>query len=233
MLFTGLDWEEAESNVSQYTDGRCDGLILIAARKQSKVLDMLMERDIRYVLIGTSLPGTHSVDVDNELGARLAAEHLLSLGHRHIAMIQGSENQTSNDERTRGFVEASFGRAEVVLEPGAYQMERGFEATVRALSRDPRPTALFCANDLIAQSALQAAAELGISVPQELSIIGFDDYSFAASTSPPLTTIRQPLRQIGSLAAERLLESVQDASLGTENVRLEPCLIVRESTSAL
>ncbi|MEZ0325951.1 MAG: LacI family DNA-binding transcriptional regulator [Fimbriimonas sp.] len=233
MLFTGLDWAEAESNVAQYTDGRCDGLILIAARKDSGLMDELRQRGIKFVLIGTHLPGTQSdsVDVDNVLGAELAVSHLLDLGHARITMIQGSANSTSNDERTAGFLAAAAGRAEALLEPGAYQLETALASARRALDRKVRPTALFCGNDLIAQSAYRAAEEMGLDIPEDLSVVGFDDYSFAAGMSPPLTTIRQPLREIGSLAAQVLMTPIREPQGEVRNLRLVPDLVIRGSTA--
>ncbi|HSI72989.1 MAG TPA: LacI family DNA-binding transcriptional regulator [Fimbriimonas sp.] len=231
MLFTGADWLSTEAEISQYSDGRCDGLLLIAAPKDSSLFVELDRRSVQYVLIGTCVEAmaVSSVDVDNELGGRLAAEHLIQLGHRHLAMIQGNVRSSSNDERTRGFLSACAPLKPRLL-PAAYQYEVALQAARKLLREHTDVTGVFCANDLIAQAMLEAAREFELRVPEDLSIVGFDDYSFASLTNPPLTTVRQPLRQIGTLAAEQILRQARSGSSERVTIRLAPVLVARGST---
>ena len=241
MLFTGLDWNDAEHNLSLYADGRCDGLILIAIPKTSLLIEKLIDTGLPFVLVGTHIPELNvtSVDVDNVLGARLATGHLLDLGHRRVGMLQGTPTSSSNDERTRGFIEAHEERGlpvhQELIQPGRYQHAAASAGASRLLSMpaEDRPTALYCGNDMLAVAAMQTAVELGLRVPDDVSIVGFDDYDFAAITQPALTTVRQPLRQIGAKAADLLLHRVHHRGEPPDTVLFEPAMVVRSSTRAV
>jgi len=239
LLFSGLDWETVEANTSLYGDGRCDGAIVIAVPKDSELIQSMHNFGLPFVLVGTHPTNliTNSIDTDNVEGARQVTGHLLDLGHRRIGMLQGNENSSSNDERTKGFCLAHTERGLAVdpnlLFPSAYQDDVAYESAMRALRlpKGQRPKALFCANDMLAAMAYRAAAELGLGIPAELSIVGFDDYAFAKSMIPPLTTIRQPLRAIGARAAEVLLDRVHGKDAPPAPYLFEPQLMVRGSTA--
>lgn len=239
MLFSGLSWAEAEEEISNYTDGRCDGLILIAAPKKSRLAPALRAMGVPFVTVGThtGYEWETSIDVDNVEGAKLAVGHLLDLGHRRVGMIQGTATHSSNDERTAGFLAAHAERRiepfRELIEPAAYQPDTARAAAFRALERPKgsRTTAMFCANDMLASITIDVAESLGIQVPGDLSVVGFDDYAFAATTQPPLTTVRQPLREIGARAAEMLYRQVHEPGTQPERVLMEPVLVIRNSAA--
>lgn len=239
MLYTGVDWVGVEANASVYTDGRCDGLIVMAVPKESPLIKALSDFGIPFVLVGThpAQVEANTVDTDNVQGAMLATLHLLDLGHRRIGMIQGNADSSSNDERTRGFFLAHEKRGvpadpDLII-PSVYSEDAAYASAVIALSREPeeRPTALFCGNDMLAQMIYVAAEEFGLQIPNDLSVVGFDDYAFAQGLVPGLTTIRQPLRAIGAQAAEILLSRIRNPEIPPASLLFEPKLIVRNSTA--
>ena len=174
-----------------------------------------------------------SVCVDDEAGGRLAAEHLLSLGHRHLAILHYDEHALSG-ERRRGFglsVDAAG-----VPAPAERSVPLRDDAAARAAVRSlldaaSRPTAVFCVSDRLAALALQTAVELGLAVPRDLSIVGYNGEDWGCLLSPPLTSVEQPRRQIGEQAARLVLGDPPEAGAppGPE-LRLPPGLIVRGST---
>jgi DNA-binding LacI/PurR family transcriptional regulator len=237
LLYTGLGWDQAEDNCAVYVDGRCDGLILIAPPRTSRLFDEVAGYGMVAVSVGTIPDGIHSstVDVDNIEGARLAARHLLDLGHRDIVMIQGTESSTSTEERTEGFClahrECDLSVRAEQLVPSEYVREPALRSAREVLARKNRPTAIFACDDGIAYATLLIARELGISVPRQLSIVGFNDTATAAAQDPPLTSVRQPLREIGARAADLLLQDLSRKGHVPVDLVL-PCeLIVRASTT--
>lgn len=219
---------------SKQVDGvLVDGLVLPPERVARFVREGLpivcLDRDVDSATVPL-------VQVDNVLGARIATRHLLELGHWRIAHLRGPELGIA-DERVEGFSEAL---AEAELEPdpraivaGDWTDEGGYRA-VRQLIHDGVPfTAVFAANDLSAIGAINGLAESGLRVPQDVSVVGFDDLRLAAFTLPPLTTVHQPAGEIARIATEILLDLI-----GRERPRalkrlLEPQLVVRGSTAPL
>jgi DNA-binding LacI/PurR family transcriptional regulator len=185
-----------------------------------------------------------SISVDNYRGATLATQHLVDLGHRRIAFLSDLPRVTSRLERIRGYRE-TMARAGLPADPvlvwargsasggsDAGGADAGRSAARRLLSRRPRPTAILAGNDLCALGALAAARELGLGVPAELSVIGFDDIALARVVTPPLTTVRQPAQTIARLAVAQLL-AAQNRSGPAAGITLvvRPRLIVRSSTA--
>lgn len=176
-----------------------------------------------------------SVSVDDVAGGRLAAEHLLALGHRRIALIGGRASVQPDAERRQGFLE-TLSSAGVELGPEAdittemLHVEDGEAAATRLLELPEPPTAVFCANDLLAIGALRAALTHGCVVPNELAIVGYDDVVFAELATVPLTSVRQPIYDLGYSAARLLLDEVTNSSHHHKRHIFEPELIVREST---
>lgn len=167
-------------------------------------------------------PGGTVVIPDTDLGARLAAEHLLSLGHRQIGILSGPEQLAGIRERMRAFADrlADDGVAPALVVPGEFSRDGGHQATREMMQSDPTITAIFALNDLMAAGAVHAARELGLAVPDDLSIVGFDDLPIASDVSPPLTTVRLPLREMG----ERAL----DVALSDEARPVEPVILAVE-----
>jgi DNA-binding LacI/PurR family transcriptional regulator len=181
--------------------------------------------------------GEHcSVAVDDVLGGRLAGEHLVALGHRRIGYVGGPFNLRQVRDRHEGAlrVVAAAGGEMVVLETPALTVEQGRAAGDRlaAQSADVRPTAVFCANDLLSLGVLQAMTARGIAVPEELAIIGYDDIGYAISAAIPLSSIRQPREQLGRAATRLLLTEIAGPQPHIHRqVMFEPELVIRESTA--
>ncbi len=206
--------------------------------EDENVTAMLNEAGCPYVRIASVSLDTpeHMVVTNDHLGAAEAARHLVGLGHRRIAMITGPELFRSTHERGGGF-RRGLAEAGAALEPdmvvqGAYTFESGVEAARTLLSRKNRPTAIFAGNDEMAIGVYQAARDAGIDVPFDLSIVGFDDAPMSSRIWPTLTTVRLPIRDMGRMAAEKLLarsRGLDPAKLDQPEVR--PTLGARDPTA--
>jgi LacI family transcriptional regulator len=232
---------------------RVDGIIFISTSRSSHVTSWALNQGIPVVAVDRD-PGDPRADVvmvDNEGGGYAAARHLIDLGHRHIGCITGPAGLPSSEQRVVGYRRAlrEFGitsESSLVVR-GDFRLSGGRAATVKLLGLRNRPTAIVACNDLMAWGAFAAAKEAALQVPQELSVVGFDDVAFAAHSDPPLTTIAQPAREIGSIAARLLLRRVAQGRGGKmprtgeatgaadapERVVLPARLVVRSSTQAL
>jgi LacI family transcriptional regulator len=168
-------------------------------------------------------------------GARSATEHLLGLGHRRIAIIEGRDGWVATVERANGY-QAALAGAGVLPSPelvdrGNFEIADGYEAARRLLALDDPPTAIFASNDNMAIGALHAAAALGYRVPEQLSIVGFDDSELARVVTPALTTVRQPLEEMGRMAVSLLSRLIDRQRVETLRVELATRLVVRSSTA--
>lgn len=181
---------------------------------------------------GTDMPIT--VDVDNSGGAQKATEHLLDLGHRRIGHIRGREDLKSALLREAGYRQALDNAGidfdEQLIQEGDYQHESAVAATERLLDLPQPPTAIFAANDISALAALSVAADRGLAVPGDLSIVGFDDIPAAAQSIPALSTVRQPLHEMGAHAV-RLLLSLLDGEEASAPQQLPAVLVPRDTTA--
>jgi len=178
-----------------------------------------------------------SVTTDCLEGARTAMKYLIGLGHRRIAYIAGDERLASTRDRRQAYLEtlSQYGLEadSSLIMPGDFTQRSGLEATNKLLLLAKPPTAIFAANDLSAFGAIIAIKAAGLRVPDDISVIGFDDIPFAAEYSPALTTIRQPLHQIGRSAVSSLLEVIAETVPVSRQVVLPTELIVRASTAML
>ena len=209
----GSPHREAEY-VHMLLDRRVDGMIFIA----SEVTDLrsdhghylrLLEEGAKLVFVNGGAPALHvtSVGVDERAAGRLAAEHLLSLGHALVGFAAGPEFTLPTREKRAGYeaalLEAGLEPEDRLVAHAAFTVGGGREAAHRLLTARPRPTGVICSNDLIAIGVLQEAAALGLRVPEELSIVGFDGVA-AAWTQPHLTTVEQPIDKIAETALDAL-----------------------------
>jgi LacI family transcriptional regulator len=218
--------------------GTTDGALLILPEESTEELAALHDHGYRFVIID---PHRHldervpTVSAAHSSGASEATEHLLALGHRRIGAITRPRGWIATEECLRGY-NASLAAAGLMPDPGL-EVESDFHATggVRAalplLDRSDPPTAIFAFNDMLAIGVMQAARMRGIDVPRELSIIGFDDTFEASIVSPPLTTVRQPLAEMGRMAVNLLVRQLQNQSIEALHVELATKLTVRESTA--
>ena len=173
---------------------------------------------------------------DNQRGGRIVAEEFVGLGHRRIALIAGPENATTSRDRERGFREGLQACGvqfdEALRRVGQFSHHSGYQWCLDLLAAEPRPTAIFAANDLIAFGALDAARRVGVRVPDELSIVGFDDIDMAGWEGFNLTTIRQPLAEMGRATVSLLLERIAGEEDLAPRRRLFPVGLVRRDTLA-
>jgi LacI family transcriptional regulator len=179
--------------------------------------------------------GIPAVSAANASGARAVTEHLLSLGHRRIGAITGPRAYLASSERLSGY-EGALAAAGVLPDPGiilesTFDIEGGAKAASRLLDAAEPPTAIFAFNDNNAIGALRVARERGIRVPEELSIAGFDDSEMSAIVTPALTTVRQPLAEMGRMAVSLLIRILENQRLEALHIELQTRLIVRGSTT--
>ena len=221
--------------VRTFRERRVDGVIVPASRVGSLYLPHLAELRIPIVLVNNQYPGTftHSVSIDNVGAARRITSHLLTLGHRRIAYIGNRSGSQADTDRLSGYrTELRKARlplrAELIMHADA--TPEGGRAAMQRLFARGRPTAVFCYDDLTALGALAAARSAGVSVPGELSIVGFDDLFVSSYTAPPLTTIRQTMKEMGRRAAEILLALLRGEA-AERKVKFQGTLVVRESTA--
>ena len=214
---------------------RVDGLVIVDAFLGASWKRGHGERPM--VIVGEQIDGEHTLGIDDEYGASLAANHLLELGHTRLAVVGSANSRTRfspvTQVRLRGFraaVEANE-KASWTQLAGDYTVESGVAAGHEMFAQGPgvRPTAVFCLSDEMAFGVLQAAREAGVDVPGELAVVGFDDHSNAEAFG--LTTVRQPVRALGRRAAERMLELIERGPGTPEHEMLDVSLIVRSSTS--
>lgn len=214
-----------------------DGVVAILPR-ETAFFEALAAAHVPVTLIDQRGSLTHfpSVSVDNYGGACLAVEHLASLGHRRIAFIGGDEAIEGVRDRRRAY-EDTLARLGLAREPmlvakGDLSQMKGFEAALRLMRMAQRPTAIFAANDLSAFGAIAAVHEAGLRVPDDISIIGFDDIPMAAQVHPALTTIRQPFAQMARAAVDTLLVAINGGEPTAARITLPAELVVRHSTAS-
>ncbi|SFQ31182.1 LacI family DNA-binding transcriptional regulator [Variovorax sp. 770b2] len=217
---------------------RIDGLIVVSTGDDDSLVTQLQGLRIPTVLVDREIadPSCDLVETAHMQGGLLAVRHLLSLGHKRIACIGGPVGLTPSEQRIEGWRMAlaeagTTPNADALLWRGGFTSQSGYEAMHAILRTEHPPSAVFVCNDLMAIGALRAAHESGVHVPDELSIVGFDDIELSAYTSPPLTTVAQPKERIGALAVDMLLERVGGKRRDARKVVLQPELRVRASTA--
>lgn len=231
------DLQKQAAYVDLLVERRVAGILFVAAGVSTELVDELQRQRVPLVVIDREVSGVavDMVQTNHYQGGRLATEHLIALGHRRIGCIAAGSDLSPSAERLTGYKDAlaahglAYDAALVI--PGDFQFASGYRATEQLLSLEERPTAVFACNDLMAVGAIRAATARGLRVPDDLSIVGFDDISLASYTNPPLTTIHQPKREIGRLAMEMLLTRMSDPDAPPHSVRLETELVVRQSSS--
>ncbi|WP_373231090.1 LacI family DNA-binding transcriptional regulator [Cohnella sp.] len=230
--------ERIEQYISVLKQKRVDGIMIGTGMENTDILRQL-SGSMPIVVIGREVPAVsvHTVVADDWHGGRLAAEHLLRLGHRRMAVLSEIISVSSSRERLQGFkqrlTEEGIEMTDNHVKLCKHRVEDGKREAAELLVRADRPTAIFCCNDLLAVGALQAAKEAGIRVPSELSIISFDNTILASVTDPPLTSIAQPMEQLGAVAVDLLLKEFKQAQTIKERIALRTELVVRESTACV
>ncbi len=225
-----------------YLDELCkkqvDGIVYIAAQNNPKNLSQMIDRTpcSAIVLVDRSLPFPQldSVYTDNIRGAYLATQHLIEAGHERIGCITGMKNFSPTNERVEGYKKA-LEDANLVFDAALIYFcednpESSRVSTFQLLELQQKPTAIFATNDIMAIGVLRALRQCGISIPDDVALIGYDGIKLTSYTNPSLSTIAQPKKEIAQNAIRLLIERIGNSSLEPRNVILQPELIIREST---
>jgi LacI family transcriptional regulator len=222
--------------MTKILSGTTNGAILVLAYGQTQHFDTLRKHKIPFVVVdhrgelGSDIP---SAGATNWLGARTATEHLLSLGHRRIAMIAGPVTHRCSLDRIAGYrvalEDAGLPILPAFIRPGTFSHMAGYEQACALLDLPEPPTAIFAGNDAQALGVYSALRARGLDIPRDVSVVGFDDISVASIVTPALTTVRQPLMEMGRVATTMLLHLIAGEQLDSTRVELTTSLIERGS----
>jgi LacI family transcriptional regulator len=228
-----------EDALQALMERRVDGLLVAGVGEQDGHLRRISASGLPLVLLDR-WPKELCVDavsVDNVQGAYQATQHLIREGHRRIAFIQGLRATSSNQGRLQGYLRALD---EACIEPDSnyivgddFRSINGYRETKSLLLLENPPSAIFTAGDLIALGALQALKEMGVACPTGMSLLTFDDPSYALYLSPPLTAVEQPIEKMGELGVTLLLRRMRNPGEAVQQVLLDPRLVVRESVARI
>lgn len=232
-------YSQEENLIKVLRESQVDGLIITTTNLKGDILKSLVDENFPFVLLFSTVKSGHisAVGVDNYRGGYLATEHLISLGHKRICMVAGNFSMTDRSfHRWHGYKKClrdnNIAYDKELLVQTDYSLSGGRDSIKKLLSLPSPPSAVFCSNDYIALGAMKGAREMGLTLPEDLSIVGFDDMQTASYLVPPLTTIRQPAYDMGQFAAELLLQLIAKESKPIQKM-MDSQLIVRESTSPL
>jgi LacI family transcriptional regulator len=214
------------------SNGTVDGVVVSSTLMDDPIVISLHNSNIPFILIGhhPSIE-VNSVDIDNVQAAKQATLYLIDCGRSRLGTINGPQNQMAGHDRSNGFrlalQEKGLAFNAALSADGDFTEAGGYAAMKKLLPAGP--DAVFAANDMMAAGALRAIREAGLSVPKDIALAGFDDIPMAAQLDPPLTTIRQPIKRMGSLAVETLIEAIHQPEIQPRRIVLQPELIVRAS----
>jgi LacI family transcriptional regulator len=216
-----------------------DGIIMLSSDIDDPILPLLIKDQTPLVMIGSHpyfQNSLVSVDIENLEGAHQAVAHLIGLGHRRIAMIKGQMQMEGaiarRDGYKRALLEAGIPIDPTLMVDGYYTQERSYQATRSLLNLPQCPTAVFAASDAMAIGALRAIQDAGLSVPEDVAVVGFDDLPTALYANPPLTTVHQPIAEVGASAVKLLINQIKGQD-SAAHVRLPTHLVIRGSCGAL
>lgn len=233
--------EDDQDILNLYYERKVDGLLLMGVKQSSRLIPTMMDEHIPFVLIGRYESERYQVaqvDIDDRLAADKAVSYLTNLGHRRIGIITGSTEYASCRDRISGYSDA-LRRADVpILDECIKVCDNLTDVKAEHLAKEllflPEPvTAIMCFNDMVALSAYKAAGSLGIQIPAQLSVVGFDDSEVAAYATPPLTTVWQPSYEKGEKAVRLLLSALQQGVMPQERVVLNCIMMYRDSCMSI
>ena len=224
--------------VERLMRGTTDGAILVLPSESAEELRELQLQGFPFVIVDSEQPLADDLPVVSAghlAGARAATDHLLDLGHRRIAIITGQSGWFATEERIKGYhgalATAGVFPAPELMVSGNFEITGGEAAAHTLLALAEPPTAIFASNDNMAVGALRGARERGLRVPEDLSIVGFDDADISRIVSPALTTVRQPLEEMGRMAVSLLTRLLEKQRVETLGIELATRLVVRDSTA--
>lgn len=235
VLFVYAEKDELQhDDISQCLEYNVEGLIVTDALLSSKLVSHFTENNIPVLLFNRYAKdfSGHVVCCDNYSAGKKIGEYLVEKGHRQFAYIAGDTNTSTSRDRERGFREALCQKGmETKVEAGNYTYEGGYQAALRLLQSDPQLDAIFCANDIIALGAIDAVKSLGLTIPKDVSILGFDDITMASWPPYSLTTWQQPVDEMIEASINVLLGEIAGESEGPVSILLPGKLIERQSVS--
>jgi len=230
-------WEEECNYLESFHRRRVDGIVRVPAidsfkgKKKTDLGNLPVVYADRYPLMRDNAVGR--VGVDNRRAADSATRYLLSLGHRKMCIITGDATSRTSIDRLEGFLQAlrnaGIRQDRSMIHRGHNDMESGHVHTMQLLTRSDRPTAIFCTNNMMALGALAAIQEIGLVCPEEISLLGFDDFYWATLLRPRLTVVRQPARELGMIAARMLIDHFEGRPSLPSPTLLATQLMVRDS----
>lgn len=229
--------DKVERYIALLLQKSVDGIIIATGIDKINILEQLLSKRIPVVLLAREMPlvAVNTVVVDDYVGGSMAANHLLELGHKRMAVLGESAKVVSSRERIRGFRQTMEDEQipfrEEWLKYCDYRIEDGKLKALELLQTEDRPTAIFACNDMLAVGALQAAKEAGVKVPEELSIVSFDNTILATVTDPQLTTIAQPMDYMGKAVVDLIVDELKGSKSIKQRTVLRPELLIRESTA--
>ena len=231
------DEEKKEQNALRMMQGRSiEGVIIATARRTDPVVKECIENDIPFVLVNRTVDrdGANAVIIDEDYGIRTVLDHLMSLKHVNIAHIAGPQHSSTGYRRAKAvsdYLRSHNLRSDLVETTDKFTIEEGGRAFRRLLAKDNSFTAVVAANDLLALGSMDAMKEVGLLVPENISICGYDDILFLERMNPALTTVLVPKYEMGSQATNILLDIISGESDGPGVVTMQPRLVIRNSTA--
>jgi len=242
VIFCNTD--ESANKQARYLEAliqkQVDGILLVPARSKESPIELLHHHNVKVVLLDRRLPNNEAdvVRCDSSGGAYQLVQLLLKLGHRRIAILSGPSGISSADDRVAGYQqalqEAGLQTEDQLIIYGEFSLESGYQMTRNLIAMSPRPTALFAGNNFIAIGALKALHDAGVAVPEEMSVVGFDDLPAAIVVDPFLTVAVQPAYEMGQRATKRLMECLDgQVTDGIQEIVLPVSIIERKSTQAV
>ncbi|MFF2853535.1 LacI family DNA-binding transcriptional regulator [Peribacillus sp. NPDC058002] len=221
-----------QDDISEFLEYNVEGVIFTDALLSSNVVSKLQDNNIPVILFNRTIKNNpcHYVCCDNYTAGKEIGHYLINKGHKKLAYISGNENTSTSIERENGFRESlKNNNINLIVEEGGYTYEQAYQTTVNLLKSPNRPEAIFCANDIMALGAIDAAKYLGILIPDELSVVGFDDIKMASWPPYSLTTWKQPVDQMIRETIKSLLNEIENKNTGNVSILLPGNLIERNS----
>jgi LacI family transcriptional regulator, repressor for deo operon, udp, cdd, tsx, nupC, and nupG len=231
---TYQDPEKAYSYIEELKQKQVDGMILLTTKLDNDVIKDIADC-YPVVLTSDFIEGLNvpTVAIDNISSSREAVEHLLQLGHRRVGMITGPLNSLLSRDRLKGYRQALLANEiaieSVLIQEGDHSYDSGYNQMNKFLALDEQPTAIFAANDSMAMGAVKAVKAQGLRVPEDVAVVGFDNIQFSEIFEPALTTIAQPLIEMGKRSMELLLKQIKGEPLTKKQHVLDTKLIIRDS----
>ncbi|PQJ66714.1 HTH-type transcriptional repressor PurR [Photobacterium angustum] len=232
--------EKQRDYLRMLSEKRVDGLLVMCSDLDQMLLDLLERKnDLPMVIMdwGPESPHTDNILDNAENGGYIATKHFIENGHKKIGCLSGQVDKSTCQERLKGFrkamAEADLTVNDDWLLDGDFECESAVEAAQKFIAMEDRPTAIFCFNDIMAMALISTFEQAGLRVPDDISIIGYDNIDLAPYFAPPLTTIHQPKRRLGKKAIEILLERVKDKNHERQTFEMTPKLVERKSVKDL